>query len=76
MKRRAIFTSTGLVNEIKLKANGNQKNTFIEDMVTGEYYRCYGVAFDEDGNLILRVKSLNALSNGINDLYMDNNGGE
>ena len=68
MKRKPIFMSEQLINEIKTKTNTN-KNLFVEDMVTGEYHRCYGIAFDDEGNMILRIKSLNNLHNGINDLY-------
>lgn len=69
-KRKMLFTSQSITNEIEKKSNKNE-NIFIEDMVTGEYYRCYNVTFDKDSNMILQVKSLKDLSNGTNDLYMD-----
>ena len=69
-KRKMLFTSQSITNEINEKTNKNE-NVFIEDMVTGEYYRCYNVTFDENNNMILQVKSLKDLSNGTNDLYME-----
>lgn len=71
MKRKAIFTSNGLIEEIKRATDGEQKNLFIEDMVTGVYFRCFGVIEDESGDLILRVKSEEDLAEGNYDLYMD-----
>lgn len=71
MKRKTIFTSNGLIEEIKRATDGEQKNLFIEDMVTGAYFRCFGVVEDESGDLILRVKSIKDLEEGNNDLYMD-----
>lgn len=68
MKREAIFTSRKLINELSTDKN---ENVFIEDMVTGQYYRCFGVVFDEDGNMIIRAKNLHDLHNGVNDLYME-----
>lgn len=70
MKRKAIFTSNGLIEEIKRATNGEQKNLFVEDMVTGAYFRCFGVIEDESGDLILRVKSEEDLAEGNYDLYM------
>ena len=40
-------------------------------MVTGAYFRCFGVVEDESGDLILRVKSEEDLAEGNYDLYMD-----
>lgn len=71
MKRKAIFTSNGLIEEIKRATDGEQKNLFIEDMVTGAYFRCFGVVEDKSGDLILRVKSEEDLAEGNHDLYMD-----
>lgn len=69
MKREPIFTSNGLIEEIKRKTNNEQKEVFIEDMVDGVYYRCFGVVEDKNGDIILRVKSLIDMMNGVNDLY-------
>lgn len=69
-KRKTLFTSQSIINEIEKKSNKNE-NVFIEDMVTGEYYRCYNVVFDENNNMILQAKSLKDLFNGTNDLYME-----
>ena len=41
-KRKMLFTSQSITNEINKKTNKSE-NVFIEDMVTGEYYRCYNV---------------------------------
>lgn len=71
MERKAIFTSNGLIEEIKRATDGEQKNLFIEDMVTGAYFRCFGVVEDESGDLILRVKSEEDLAESNHDLYMD-----
>lgn len=71
MKRKAIFTSNGLIEEIKRATNGEQKNLFVEDMVTGAYFRCFCVVEDESGDLILRVKSEEDLAEGNYNLYMD-----
>ena len=69
-KRKMLFTSQSITNEINKKTNKSE-NVFIEDMVTGEYYRCYNVTFDKDNNMILQVKSLKDLFNGVSDLYID-----
>lgn len=70
MERKALFTSQSIINKINEKSAKNE-NVFIEDIVTGKYHRCYGVEFDENGNLILKVKSLEDLYSGTNDLYME-----
>ena len=64
-----LFNNKALIEEINRKTNDNKKELFIEDMVNGQYYRCYGVVYDDDGNLILRCKSLEDLYDGIIDLY-------
>lgn len=70
MQRKAIFTSNGLIEEIKRKTGGNQKEVYIEDMMNGAYHRCFGVVFDDEGNLILRIKSLEDLyDDTARDLY-------
>lgn len=71
MERRTIFTSKGLIEEINNKTNNEQKNIYIEDMVNGVYYRCFGVEFDENENLVLRVKALEDLYEGVIDLYTE-----
>lgn len=70
MKRKMLFTSQSIIDEINKQTDKNE-NVFIEDMVNGAYYRCYGIVFDEDNNLILRVKSLEDLYDGIIDLYTE-----
>lgn len=69
-KRKMLFTSQSIMNEIEKKSNKNE-NVFIEDIVTGEYHRCYNITFDNNNNMILQVKSLKDLFNGTNDLYME-----
>ena len=71
MERRTIFTSKGLIEEINNKTNNEQKNLYIEDMVNGAYYRCFGVEFDENENLVLRVKALEDLYERVIDLYTE-----
>lgn len=69
MQRQPLFNNQVIIEEINRKANSNKKEVFIEDMVNGAYYRCFGVVFDDDGNLILRCKSLEDLYDGVHDLY-------
>ena len=71
MERKMIFTSKSVVEEINRKTNGEQKEVYFEDMVNGAYYRCFGVEYDTDGNLILRIKSLEDLYDGVIDLYTE-----
>ena len=70
MERKPIFTSKGLIEEINRKTNNEQKELYIEDMVNGAYYRCYGIEFDNE-KLILRVKSLEDIYEGTIDLYTE-----
>ena len=67
MKREAIFMSKQLANKLKTEEN---KDVFIEDMVTGKLYRCYNVE-EQPYRVIVRVKSIEDLENGVNDLYME-----
>lgn len=71
MQRRAIFSSKGLIEAINQETNDKQSNLFFEDMVNGAYYRCLGIAYDEDGDLIIRIKSVEDMYDGVHDLYTE-----
>lgn len=67
MKREAIFMSKQLINKLKTEEN---KNVIFEDMVTGKLYRCYNVE-EQPYRVIIRIKNIEDLENGVNDLYME-----
>lgn len=71
MQRRAIFYSKELIEAINKETNDKQTRVFFEDMVNGEYYRCLGIAYDEDGDLIIRIKSVEDMYDGVHDLYTE-----
>ena len=71
MQRKAIFYSKELIEAINKETNDKQARVFFEDMVNGAYYRCLGIAYDEDGDLIIRIKSVEDMYDGVHDLYTE-----
>ena len=71
MQRKSIFYSKALIEAINKETNDKQTNLFFEDMVNGAYYRCLGIAYDEDGDLIIRIKSVGDMYDGVHDLYTE-----